>query len=407
MSPGRLKGHQPFILLALRDGPRTKQELRRKYERLLHYMGLPVSFSGDDEGWRFHVELEANLSALIERGLVIQKEESYSLSPEGFPVAEAASRRARETEDSFIAMAHSPAVAARFSVVANGLLAVLKLATGIAFHSAALVADGFDSLLDVLAALVVLLGVRFGRERIAAALAVEVMLVAGCLIALEGFARLAIPVHVLTPSTVFIVAVVSGAASVALGAYQRAVGRRSGSLSLISQSLESRGHVLQAIGVLAGLVAARHGVFALDAVVAVAIAFMVLKTAVELMLELSRAIRAGEFDAKAQEREYERGFDRHRWNFFKTWTLLTVKELSNRRDIVLRYDQTFTPDDLPFSTQRSPAAGFDYRKSVDAILEELFGQGLIGSTGGELYLTDLGRSQLAASLRRRRFGFFF
>jgi len=393
--------------MALRGGPRTEQELRRKYERLLHYMGLPITFSGKDAGWRFHRELEDNLAELNEQGLIWENGDRYLLTPEGVTVADAAYRRARESEDRVIAMAHSPAVAARLSVAASGVLAAVKLVTGSVFHSAALIADGIDSLLDVLAASFVILGVRYGRERISAALALEVMLVAGCLIALEGFARLAVPVHVLTPDTVFVVAIASGAASLGLSLYQRSVGRRSGSLSLISQSFDSRNHAYQAVGMVAGLAAARHGVFAVDALVAVGIAFMVLRSAVELMLELSRSIRSGEFDAQSRQREYERGFDWHRWNFFKTWTLLAVKELSNRRDIVLRYDQTFTPDDLPFSSQRSPAAGFDYRKSVEAILEELFEQGLIDSTGGELYLTDLGRSHLASSLRRRRFGFFF
>ncbi len=407
MTPGRLKGHQPFILMALRGGPRTGQQLRRKYERLLHYMGLPVSFSGKDAGWRFHRELEDNLAALTEQGLIWENGDRYLLTPEGVTVADATYRRARESEDRVIALAHSPAVASRLSVVVSGVLAAVKLVAGTVFHSAALIADGIDSLLDVLAASFVILGVRYGRERISAALVLEVMLVAGCLIALEGFARLALPVHVATPAAVFVIAIVSGAASLGLSLYQRSVGRRSGSLSLISQSLDSRNHAYQAIGVVAGLAAARHGAFGLDALVAVGIAFMVLRSAVELMLELSRSIRSGEFDAQSRQREYERGFDWHRWNFFKTWTLLAVKELSNRRDIVLRYDQTFTPDDLPFSSQRSPAAGFDYRKSVDAILEELFEQGLIGSTGGDLYLTDHGRSHLAASLRRRRFGFFF
>jgi hypothetical protein len=407
MTPTRLKGHQPFILMALRSGAKTRHGLRRRYERLLHYMGLPVSFAGEDRGWRFHRELDENLDALVRRGFVQGDGDSFRLTSEGVEVADASVRRARETEDYVVTMAHSPAVASRLSVVSYALLSFLKLAAGFTFGSVAFVADGLDSLIDVLSASIVLLGVRFGKELMSAAFVVAVMGLTGCYILYEGLSRLAQPVTVSTPPAAFVIAIVAGAVSYVLGSYQRVVGKQGGSLALVSQSLDNRYHALQSGAVLAGLVAASYGIYLLDSLVAIVIAGLILRSAIELAVELSRAARAEIAEATTKDGGYVRGFDRHRWNFFKTWTLLTLKDVNNRRDIVLRYDHTFTPDDLPFSTHRSPAAGFDYRKNVDGILEELFEEGLITSVGGELSLTDTGRSRLDASLRRRRLGFFF
>ena len=158
MSSQRLRGHQPFILMALRHGPKTQQGIRRKYERLLHYMGLPVTFASDDRGWRFHRELEDNLESLAKRGLVIEEGGTFSLTPAGVEEAESAYDRARSQEDRFTAFVYSPSVASRLSVLANYLLAFLKLSTGFTFHSIALVADGLDSLIDALSSSVVLLG---------------------------------------------------------------------------------------------------------------------------------------------------------------------------------------------------------------------------------------------------------
>ncbi len=110
MTPTRLKGHQPFILMALRSGAKTRDGLRRRYERLLHYMGLPVSFAGEDRGWRFHRELDENLEVRVRRGLVRVDGDSFSLTEEGLGLAEAAPRRARASEGRFNAIALSPAV---------------------------------------------------------------------------------------------------------------------------------------------------------------------------------------------------------------------------------------------------------------------------------------------------------
>ena len=407
MTPTRLKGHQPFILMALRSGAKTRHGLRKRYERLLHYMGLPVSFAGEDRGWRFHRELDENLDALVRKGLVTSDGDSFSLTPNGEEVAASSYRRARESEDYLVTMAHSPAVASRISVISYVMLSLLKLTTGFMYHSAALIADGLDSLIDVLSASIVLLGVRFGKELISAAFVVALLGLTGCFVAYEGLLRLVDPVPVHTPVAAFVAVVVAVAVSYALSVYQRIVGRKGGSLALVSQSSDNRHHVFQSGGVLLGLVAVRYGVHSIDAIVAIIIAVLLLRSAVELAFELSRGVKAGYGGVKTEDGSDERGFDRHRWNFFKTWTLLTIEDVSSRRDVVLRYDQTFTPDDLPFSTHRSPAAGFDYRKNVDGILEELFEEGSIGSVGGELYLTDTGKSRLDASLRRRRLGFFF
>ena len=88
-----------------------------------------------------HRELEDNLASLSVQGLIFENGESFLLTQEGASVADAAYRRARESEDRFVAMAHSPAVATRFSLIVGVVLAVVKLVPGTLFHSAALVQE--------------------------------------------------------------------------------------------------------------------------------------------------------------------------------------------------------------------------------------------------------------------------
>ncbi|MFC2008487.1 cation diffusion facilitator family transporter [Chloroflexota bacterium] len=368
-------------------------------------MGLPVTFASDDRGWRFHHELQDNLAALIKRGLVIEERGTYLLTPAGVAEAESAYQRARSQEDRFTAFVYSPSVASKLSVLASALLALLKLSTGFAFHSIALVADGLDSLIDVLSSSVVMLGARLGREAASAAFLIAVMGLASIYIFFEAFQRLSQGSTVEASTAAFVAAGVSGAVSHVMDVYQKMVGKRGGSLALVSQSRDSRGHAFQAVAVLVALGFARMGVYAIDAIVAFIAACVLLRSAIELAVELRVVMRSAPVGDAPNERCHEGTFDRHRWNFFKTWTLMTLKEASSRRDLVLRYDETFTPDDLPYATHRSPSAGFDYRKNVDGMLEELFEEGLITSHDTGLYLTAQGDGSLNRRLRRRRFGF--
>ncbi len=391
--------------MALLRGPQSQSGLRSKYERLLHYMGLPVTFAADDRGWTFHRELEANLNSLMKRGFVVREGESYRLTVQGEAAANAAYERARQKEDTFMTLAYSPAVASKVSVVSNGFLSVLKLLAGFMFMSLALLADGLDSLIDVLSSSIVLLGVRVGREFTSAAFMIGVTGVLGGAVMYEGIGRLMQPSSVDARVGAIAVAAVSGGISLLLGLYQRNVGSEGGSLALLSQSVESRKHVFQAGLVVVALLLSRQGLVQADSVVAIAIGFLILRSSVELALDVVRVTRTRS-DRLTEKDEFGSDFGRQRWNFFKMWTLLTLGELHNRRDVLVRYDETFTPDDLPYATHRSPAAGFDYRKNYAGIIEELFDEGVVTSEGDELFLTDLGRKRLRDELRRRRFGFF-
>ncbi len=390
--------------MVLRRGPQTREGLRTKYERLLHYMGLPVTFASDDRGWTFHRELEANLNSLMKRGFVLREGDSYRLTAQGEAAANSAYERARQKQDTFVALTYSPAIASKVSVVANGFLAILKLLAGFMFMSLSLLADGLDSLVDVMSSAIVLLGVRVGREFTSAAFLIAVTGVLGGTLMYEGIARFMQPSNLDVGVGAIVVAAFSGGISLALGLYQRNVGREGGSLALVSQSVESRKHVFQAGLVIVALLLSRQGLVQADSVLAIAIGFLLLRSSVELALDVVRVTRSRA--EKAADKEFAPDFRRQRWNYFKMWTLLTLRELHNRRDVLVRYDETFTPDDLPYATHRSPAAGFDYSKNYAGIIEELFDEGLVTSESEELFLTDLGRKRLRDELRRRRFGFF-
>jgi hypothetical protein len=183
----------------------------------------------------------------------------------------------------------TPQTASKLTILVQVALALVKLPAGLLSGSVGLLNDSFDTILDFVSSLLVYLGVRFNRERIA-----SIMLVA-CMTATSGFTlyeavRRIFVVHVPRVEWFpFFAALLSAASGLSLWQYQRYVGRRSGSMAFIAESVDSRNHVFVALGVTAGLVASLLGFGLLDVLVGLAVALLILWSAIELVIELFRS----------------------------------------------------------------------------------------------------------------------
>ncbi len=88
----------------------------------------------------------------------------------------------------------------------------------------------------------------------------------------------------------FLAAVLSALACAVLWGHQRYVGLRSGSVALITQSIDSRNHVFVALGVTARLAATLLHFSLLDSLVGLAVAILILKSALELGIEVLHSL---------------------------------------------------------------------------------------------------------------------
>jgi Co/Zn/Cd efflux system component len=292
-------------------------------------------------------------------------------------------------------------------VFVNAAVAALKLTVGFVFNSVELVADGFDSLVDVSSAIAVFLGIKHKRELISASFIIFMIFGTAGYIGYESISRLISPEPIETTALTILAAIVSGGVCYAMSVYQHYIGRRSGSISLLSQSVDSRNHAFQAAAVLIGLIFAAFGIFLVDSVVALLVAGLILKSAIELMIETSRMAKGEELDTTRFGREYEQAVNRQRRHFFKTWLLLNLKEINSRDDIIARYHYVFAPDDLPIVTVINPVAGFDFLDQFDTVMEELSNDGLVTIQGDLFHLTEKGRRTSSRRLGRARFGIPF
>ena len=232
--------------------------------------------------------LQEHLDDLMKRGWVIQTGATYALTETGREAARKALTEVEKTRGRINNLA-TPENASKLTLIVHLFLAILKLPAGILSGSVGLLNDAIDTLMDGVSSLLVYWGLRVNRERLVSRLLVVFMLATGAFALVEAVLRIIRREPVEADWFAFIAVSISAIVCGVLWFIQRFIGLRKQSMALITQSVDSRNHVIVAGGVTAGLIAALLRFPWLDYLVGVVVAIFILKSAVELTIELVRS----------------------------------------------------------------------------------------------------------------------
>lgn len=184
------------------------------------------------------------------------------------------------------------------TIVINVALSVFKFAAGILARSGAMVSDAVHSASDVLATLIVILGVKlagraadadhpYGHERLecVAALVLGIILGAtGLGIGWSGIQKIVGGEALTSPGTLALAAaVVSIVVKEAMFWYTRAAARRIDSSALMAEAWHHRSDALSSVGSFAGILGARLGWPVLDPIASVVICLFILRAAWDIL----------------------------------------------------------------------------------------------------------------------------
>jgi Co/Zn/Cd efflux system component len=314
-----------MILMSLSDGARTLDEIRENFFAFARRLGVfaPLYQHAPADYDIFSQELAQDLDKMVELGWVNRLGEKYTLSEVGRQQASEHLAGVRKA----VSLARNlmrPETASKVGVTVHFTLAAFKLPAAILSGSIGLFNDTADTLLDGLASLMVYFGIRFDRERAVNVVLVLMMLFTGGLGFFEAVRRFFIPFEPAVDWFTFLASILSALVCLVLGLYQRYVGLKSGNMALITQSIDSRNHVIVAAGVISGLIASQLRFTLLDTVVGVCIAVLILKSGIDLAVELIRS-RGGEASDLSH---YEMGLSKRYGEFRKAqlrdWMLYLV-----------------------------------------------------------------------------------
>jgi hypothetical protein len=377
----------------LLDGPRTFDEILDRSYAYLRPLGL---FKLTQRQIRDQTtSVRERLQELQERGWITGEGERYALTPQG---REEVNKRLAEfgQTGTVIRQLLRPQNASKVTLAVHWALAALKLPAALLSGSVGLLSDATDTLLDGFSSLLVYFGIRFHKERAVSVILVIVMLATGLVTLYEAGRRLFVFSEPQADWFAFLAAIVSALVCLALGAYQRYVGLRSGILALITQSVDSRNHVIVAASVTAGLVASLLRFPLLDTLVGLGVALLILKSGIELAVETIRSLGEEEVDLSRFQLGIEAPFHNFLQAQLRDWMLYLVDKqgITTRGELIARTSQALDFNDVPAVRAMALTEGESQVSDlVQRTLAELFQRGWL--TGEErLSLTDAGRKRL-------------
>lgn len=393
------QGHRQYvgdirIAAALLDGPEVLEEIVHRSYSYLKPLGL---FKMTERQARDHTApVKERLENLMERGWIVREGERYALTS---LAREEVNKRLSQLSETgaLIRRFLLPPNASRVTLGVHLGLAALKLPAALLSGSVGLLNDAIDTLLDGLSSLLVYFGIRFEKERAANVVLVTLMLATGLMTLYEAGRRFFVPFEPDVDWFAFLAAALSALVCLALWAYQRNVGLRSGIMALITQSVDSRNHVIVAASVTAGLIASLLRFSLLDTLVGLGVALLILKSAIELAVETVRSLGEEEIDLSRFEFGIVAPFHRFRQSQLRDWMLYLVDKqgIGTRAELVARASQALDLNHIPAVRAMELARGNPIAAEfIEGSLAELFQRGWL--TGEErLSVTDAGRKHLS------------
>lgn len=381
-------------------------------------MGLHMSFSQElnkrnSKRSAERMRVDAACSKLISQNLVcLTPDGKYTLTEAGRAKAEfnaqMMDRGARTLETQFL----SPQAAARNTIAAYLVLAVMKLGAGLFGGSVGLVADGADTSMDTASAGVVWLGLRFKKELLGTIAIIALMFGTAATLAWNSFSSIAENVNgtfvpMSSPLLVIAVEMVALMAAFLFSYYQRFVGKRSRSLALISQSIDSKNSVYSAAAVIIGAVFSIFGVYWVDAIAGAYIAFRITWDSFGLTREAYRAFKGKEPDFGQYKMPFEDKIKSNREETFRNWILYCVYKNNpcNKQAIVASLHKTFRPSYLPaIFSEFTVGKDYDFEgRFVELVKPLLVEKYLRELAEGGFELTELGQVHMQVVLANLRY----
>jgi Co/Zn/Cd efflux system component/predicted transcriptional regulator len=349
---------------------------------------------------------EEEMNKLIDNGWVkLNDSNKYELTAEGL-IKSREYIKGMEKEASMADKELKPATTAKNTTFLDASLAVLKLGSGLVSGSVGLIADGTDATMDTVEAILVWLGIKYHRENLSTFLVVFGLFIAAVSVLFDSIthllATLAGNAEPMTlPYLVIAVEGIAILAAVFLFYYQRFVGKVTNSLTLISQSVDSKNHIFIGTSVIIGAIFAIFGIYFVDALIGLIVGANIFKDAVGLLREAISA-QKGEEEDYSQEYKLplEECWEENQLVAFRNWILYTLwaKESKTRPDIIISLKRVFHPDNyIPVLSELKATVNgnYDFEGQFDDLIHPLKKHELlVEEIEEEYYLTKNGEEHL-------------
>lgn len=324
-------------------------------------------------------DIEGRCNFLTSNNLIEHNNGKYKLTKDGLSIAnglkEEINRKTGMINNQFFQITS----AERNNTLINFILAIVKLAGGFLSGSAGLKSDGLDATSDTISAFFVYLGIKSNHENFSNILVVVMLFVAGFSALYESGSKLyMVFLGTVEPMTHIglIVAIesISIFVSLFLFTYQRHIGKYQNNLTLISQSVDSKNHILVALVVIVGALANLISIYWLDAVIGLFIAFQILHDSFDLAKEVNKVYKEGSTDYTKYKTFFGNYMNLNHQELFSLWIIYQGMNNENtREELIASFSEILNVDYLPVLSELGihQARDMEYREMFDDIIDFL------------------------------------
>ena len=346
-----------------------------------------------------NTETEDYLIELTEKGLIKKTDGKYELTDQGKVVASnivsVLGKRAELIKNRLF----KPSSAAINTTAVDGIMAFFKLSIGFLTGSVGLISDGTDSATDTISAFLVWVGIKFKKESLSTLLVIILLFVASITVGFESLSRIYAALTstiqpIVDPNLVIIIEGIAIFVYAGLYFYQRQVGRASGSLTLISQSVDSKNHIFIASSVVIGAIFSIFGIYYIDAVVGAVVAFRIFIDAVGLLKDAVHSMKGEETDLHKYKTLVGDYVEEGKMKAFRIWIIFAIwaRELMKKDEILDSLENMYTKTYIPVLSELNliPEDKIGFKNEFDQIIDPLLKRNFITIDNEKYHVTESG-----------------
>jgi divalent metal cation (Fe/Co/Zn/Cd) transporter/predicted transcriptional regulator len=352
------------------------------------------SDSSREQGIDASVECET----LVKNGLAkCNSNRTYELTEEGNRKASTIIGRMEERSRKIEKDLLETSSAARNTIFINFFLAVMKLSSGLISGSVSLIADGVDATTDTISAFLVWLGIKVHKEFLSTVLVIFMLFVAAFSVGSEAVRRIITAIiSTLTPIShvdlVIVVEFIAILTAIFLFIYQRHIGRDNNNLTIVSQSVDSKNHIMIGSAVIISAVFSIYGIYYVDAIVGIFISLGILRDAIGLSREALSYYEGEDTDLSKYKTAFGDYMKLNHYESFQFWIMFAIHEkgINTKEGLIKSLENAFKARYILVLSELklTPHEQFDYRKNFSEIVNPLKDLELIIKHENEYTLTE-------------------
>ncbi len=391
---GNLGHYTHHILILLNTRPHSYEEIYDLDNRIAMLFGAPQFFREKPDTKHLWIN-QQGIQLLLADGSIEKRENLYYITEKASPKAD---KRARGMVKffTFISTLTQPRISPLLSLIVHLILGSLKLFGFILTGSVGLLGDGIDSAIDGLSSIIVTIAMRIKRETEATYLLIILMAISGFGILFSSVIRLINPTPINEGNFGILVAIASMIVCFLLYLYQKYSGYINRSLTILTQSEDSKNHVLNASLVLLAIGASYFGIYLIDGIVGCFIGFLILRGAYEIFSDLRSYSQGEEIDFGKYKLGLWKSFNRFQYRMLEKWVLFQIYQKNNTYEVII---DSFALDFQPIIIKESLGTPFvlkygHTKEDIQNALVQLEHNKLITQEIGFYSITDQGTEQI-------------